>query len=223
MTRGFGLCDSTDDYSTWDAAYVLGSLTEADRAEYETHLPACAACLHAVAELKDMPALLSELDSATAGDLEPPNMLPALMFEVRRRRRRSQLLAWSCRAAAVLLTVGLLVSAWTRPQPAVYVHAQPMDQVGTTALASTVTLGSRHWGTVVDLSCVCLAPVYAPHDKLAMVVIGRDGAATRLATWTADPGHTATPVGGIATPIDQIAAVQVISADNGRVLLQRVM
>jgi hypothetical protein len=54
-----------------------------------------------------------------------------------------------------------------------------------------------------------------------MVVVNRDGTHTQLATWVAEPGHTATPAGSISTPVDQISAVQVVSADNGKVLLQR--
>ncbi len=96
-----------------------------------------------------------------------------------------------------------------------------MAQVGTVALASTVSVKSQHWGTYIDLNCVCLAPVNSRHDTLAMVVVGRDGSQTRLATWVAEPGHTATPAGSISMPIDQIAAVQVVFADNGKVLLQR--
>ena len=80
-----------------------------------------------------------------------------------------------------------------------------------------------HWGTFIDLKCVCLAPLTAHHDTLAMVVVGRDGSQTRLATWVADPGHTATPAGSISTPVDQIAAVQIVSADSGQVLLQRAL
>jgi hypothetical protein len=37
----------------------------------------------------------------------------------------------------------------------------------------------------------------------------------------AEPGHTATPAGSISTPADQIAAVQVVLADNDRVSLER--
>ena len=55
----------------------------------------------------------------------------------------------------------------------------------------------------------------------AEVVVSRDGTHTQLATWVADPGHTATPTGSISIPVDQIAAVQVVSADNGKVLLER--
>ena len=109
------------------------------------------------------------------------------------------------------------------PAPAHQVTAssQPMAQVGTTLLASTVQLSSQNWGTSISLDCVCLAPPTAHHDTLAMVVVGRDGRHTQLATWVAEPGHSATPAGSISAPVDQIAAVQVVAADSGQILLQR--
>lgn len=223
------------DYVMWDAAYVLGSLSPADRREFEAHLNVCPSCSQAVAELSGMPALLSKLDGGTvasinAGDhtVEPPNLLPPLLSEVRRRRRRSRVVAWSAgSAAAALLAIGLFVGVVahspTAPPPQASVSALPMSQVGTTALASTVSLRNQNWGTFIDLNCVCLAPVTAHHDKLAMVVVSRDGTHTQLATWVAEPGHTANPAGSISTPVDQIAAVQVVSADSGQVLLQRAL
>jgi hypothetical protein len=33
-----------DKYAQWDAAYVLGSLSELDRREFEAHLEECWAC-----------------------------------------------------------------------------------------------------------------------------------------------------------------------------------
>jgi hypothetical protein len=54
-----------------------------------------------------------------------------------------------------------------------------------------------------------------------MVVVRRDGSHSQLATWVAEPGHTATPAGSIATPVNQIASVQVVLADTGHVLLER--
>jgi anti-sigma factor RsiW len=240
LIRGFGLpgdsdvpTDESHDYATWDAAYVLGSLSPADRREYETHLSVCPLCNQAVSELSGMPALLSKLDGGTvaamgADDLTPaPNLLPSLLSEVNRRRRRVRMVTWtSGAAAAVLLAVGLFVSvAWQHPTspppPQASVSALQMAQIGTNALASTVSISSQHWGTYIDLNCVCLAPVTAHHDKLAMVVVSRDGAHTQLATWVADPGHTANPAGSISTPVEQIAAVQIVSADSGQVLLQR--
>jgi hypothetical protein len=84
-----------------------------------------------------------------------------------------------------------------------------------------VSLSRQQWGTHIVLKFVCTAPVDAHHDTVALVVVGRDGSQSRLATWVAIPGHTATPTGSISTPVDQIAAVQVVLADNGRVMLQR--
>jgi len=51
-----------DKYAHWDAAYVLGSLSETDRREFEAHLDECRTCWDAVTELAGMPALLSLLD-----------------------------------------------------------------------------------------------------------------------------------------------------------------
>ena len=130
VIRGFGLpgdsdvpaCDSHD-YATWDAAYVLGSLSPADRREYETHLSVCPLCNQAVSELSGMPALLSKLDGGTvaamgADDLTAaPNLLPSLLSEVHRRRRHVRMVTWtSGAAAAVLLAIGLFVSiSWQHP------------------------------------------------------------------------------------------------------------
>jgi anti-sigma factor RsiW len=246
VIRGFGPPGESDlpvgdshDYATWDAAYVLGSLSPADRREFEAHLSVCPLCTQAVAEISGMPALLSKLDSETVTAIaadqtaEPPmapNLLPSLLSTVRRRRGRTRLMAWSASAAAAaVLAIGVFVgvaghsptSAPPRAGVSALPSALPMAQIGTKALESTVSFSSQHWGTVIDLRCVCLAPVYAHHDRLAMVVVSRDGTHTQLATWVADPGHTATPGGSISTPVDQIAAVQVVSADNGKVLLER--
>lgn len=221
------------EYATWDAAYVLGSLSPADRREFEAHLSVCPLCSQSVGELSGMPALLSKLDGGTVAAMddgdhleEPPNLLPSLMTEVRRRRRRVRMVTWtSGAAAAVLLAVGLFVGVGSHhpasTPPQVSASVLQMDQVGTKALASTVSLSGQQWGTYIDLNCVCLAPVTAHHDKLAMVVVARDGTHTQLATWIADPGHTAKLAGSTSTPVDQISQVQVVSADNGQVLLQR--
>jgi len=49
-------------YTLWDAAYVLGSLSDVDRREFEAHLGECRSCRDAVTELSAMPALPSLLD-----------------------------------------------------------------------------------------------------------------------------------------------------------------
>jgi hypothetical protein len=64
---------------------VLGSLSEMDRREFDAHLGECRACRDAVAELSDMPALLSllDLDDITDEDdpiaVRPPSPQPDLV------------------------------------------------------------------------------------------------------------------------------------------------
>jgi anti-sigma factor RsiW len=225
-------------YAMWDTAYVLGSLSATDRREFETHMPDCPACRQAVVEISGMPAMLSQLDGNDIAAIngcghlsEVPAMssqlLPSLLAMVGWRRRRTRLMTWTISAAAaVVLTIAVAVGIQGRlptspPPHTTTVSALPMAQVGTTMLASTVALSGQQWGTYVALKFVCLAPLDAHHDTVALVVVGRDGSQTRLATWVAIPGHTAMPTGSISTPINQIAAVQVVFADNGQVLLQR--
>ena len=225
------------EYAIWDAAYVLGSLSSVERREFEAHMANCPLCRSAVGELIGMPVLLSQLDRDEIAAIDnrsrvepllPAELLPSLLAKVSWRRRRSRIVTWTAEAvAAAVLAIGVLVgvgghyptSVPTPPQASVSV--QPMAQVGTNRLASTVSLSSQQWGTFISMNCVCLAPLNAHHDTLAMVVVGRDGSHTRMATWVANPGHTATPAGSISTPVAQIASVQVVSADDGQVLLER--
>jgi carotenoid cleavage dioxygenase-like enzyme len=50
------------DFAMWDAAYVLGALSDADRLEFEAHLVGCISCREAVTELTAVSPLLSLLD-----------------------------------------------------------------------------------------------------------------------------------------------------------------
>jgi hypothetical protein len=235
----------THQYTTWDAAYVLGALSDADRREFEGHLTTCPTCHRAVGELAGMPGLLGQL---TRDDVEsidqfgslddgppgaPPEVLGSLLDSVRSRRRRARMLAWGgvC-ASAAAVAVGLFVAI--RPIPAVSPPASPPGAAATLSMApvqpspltATVNLVSHSWGTGIELNCTYAAePANAPPDDddgdtLAMVAVGRDGSHTRLATWVARPGIVASTAGSVALRVDQIASVQIVSADTGDVLLQ---
>jgi hypothetical protein len=56
-----------------------------------------------------------------------------------------------------------------------------------------------------------------------MVIVGRDGSRTQVATWLGLSGATALPSGNTPMPKDQIASVQLVSVDSGQVLLERQM
>ncbi|MFI9411900.1 anti-sigma factor family protein [Nocardia gamkensis] len=130
------MTDITDDFSTWDAPYVLGSLTREERLQYESHLAACRDCRGAVAELAGLPGMLALVEtdialamiepSARTGEsaaVPPPPPMPALPTlpppprladAAERRRRRSGWtsvgIAVASAAAAVAIAVPIAIS-----------------------------------------------------------------------------------------------------------------
>src|SRR5258708_37393820 len=101
------LVGHSDEYALWDAAYVLGSLSDVDRRVYEVHLLGCQSCRQSVDELRGMPALLGQLsvDEVAAidgggSDELSPRVLTSLLATVRRRRRNARLATWAVAAAA---------------------------------------------------------------------------------------------------------------------------
>jgi len=65
-------------YAMWDAAYVLGALSGADRREFEAHLGGCISCREAVTELTTTSPLLSLLDyeQVSAADTDSSSAAP---------------------------------------------------------------------------------------------------------------------------------------------------
>ena len=232
-----------DRYVTWDAAYVLGALSSAERREYEAHLETCDRCRDAVADISGMPALLAMLDTADVQALdethpEPPPLPPAVrqqvLDKVRWRRRRSRwLMSAAVGLAAALLAVGLVVairpemvglqSGTTTEDTA---QQLPMNKLVETPFSATIALNSFGWGTRIDMACSYgdwsggAAP---PPSNLGMVVVGRDGSRAQIATWLGMSGATALPSGNTPMTVSEIAAVQLVSADSGTVLLERTL
>jgi anti-sigma factor RsiW len=79
-------------YREWDVAYVLGSLSPADRQVYERHLALCPPCEHEVCRLAGTAGLLSRVPAKWAVESlgpsagVPATVLPRLARAVRRRR-----------------------------------------------------------------------------------------------------------------------------------------
>jgi hypothetical protein len=228
-----------DRYVTWDAAYVLGSLSSAERREYEAHMETCQRCRSAVAEISGIPALLAMLDLEDVRALEDetpetpplrPEVLDSVLDKVRWRRRRSRwLMSAAVGVAAALLAVGLVIAI--RPEivglenytPQETVQALEMTKVSTTPINASISLTGFGWGTRIDMACTYgdWGQRDAPPQNLGMVVVGRDGSHTQVATWLGLSGATALP--SATTPIQkgEIAAVQLVSPDSGKVLLEK--
>ncbi|WP_227999939.1 anti-sigma factor [Mycolicibacterium sp. P1-5] len=230
----------THPYALWDAAYVLGSLSTAERRAFEAHIEGCASCADAVSDLGGMRALLSQIDRGYVDTLDEadkqaglPPVRNELLTKVNTRRRRSRAATWTLSAAAAV-AIGLFVAVQSNPM-AVTPAPQPgqasaltMTPMKPVPLTATVTLTRRSWGTRIEMQCTYEAgPMDADYrgeeadDKLAMVAVGRDGSRTQLATWTARIGMPAQLGGSTSMPVDQIASVQIVSAGAGAVLLER--
>jgi hypothetical protein len=232
--------DRQDDrYRTWDAAYVLGALAGDDRREYEAHLTRCDRCHSAVAELGGIPGLLAmlDLDEVSAlDDAQPdpplrPEVLTSVLDRVSARRRRAR---WwtttALAAAAVLLAVALVLAI----RPATFglgtgtespptAQMQEMAKVSETPINASIALTGYGWGTRIDMACSYgdWGRRDAPPQNLGMVVIGDDGSRSEIATWLGLSGATALPSGTTPMPLDQIAAVQLVSSPDGKVLLEK--
>jgi hypothetical protein len=241
--RAPSLVGQSDEYALWDAAYVLGSLSDVDRRKYEAHLRSCPSCRQSVDELSGMPALLGQLtvDEVTViddggSDAPPPRVLTSLLATVSRRRRNARLATWAVAAAAVVTVIGVLAGVQFHSgapgsvPPRTDASALTMTPVAPTELTATVAVTAEGWGTQIDMNCTYPAEAGTsasdgdePPAKLAMVVVGRDGNHDRLATWMAVKGVRATLDGSTSMAIDQIATVEIVSADTGNVLLQRTL
>lgn len=225
-------------FRDWDAAYVLGSLSVDDRRRYERHLAECGSCAAAVAELAGLPGLLSKVSPAEAEaslaqspPVAPdmlPGLLPRLVADVERRRRRTSrwfaglgIAAVAAAIAAGVVVVPALVTSFTDPAP------QSVSVQLTSVVESPLTAGIRlveeEWGTRIDMECrYRVGDGYGTEvaADYAMYVTDAAGDEAKLATWTASPGHTATPSGTTSLPLADIRLVEVRAVPTGEVLLR---
>ena len=226
-----------DPYATWDAAYVLGSLSGNERREFEAHLATCPRCSAAVAELSGIPALLAQLtaeevealdDPATEAPPLRPEVLDTLLQKVewrRRRRRRFSVITLAAAAAvlAVALVIGILPGMRGGGDEGPMASAVTMSKVAQTPINAAITLTGFGWGTRIDM--VCTYGDYASRgqattEKLAMVLVDHNGTQSEIATWVGVNGATALPSGNTTMQKDQIKSVQLVDTDTRAVLLQ---
>ncbi len=231
MNDGHG-CEFAQD----DAAYVLGALPPAERLAFERHLETCAACAAAVRQLAGLPGLLGRLpldavESAPEPEPLPHTLLPRLVQDVRRAQRRRHW-AVGLAAAAAVVAIGaagataLAVMSDDEPPPTATATAtgQAMTPLDQDRVDASVALTSVAWGTRLDLTCSYDEPSGGyqhddPPPTYSLVVRTQDGSVEQVATWKALPGKTMHLTGATALDTDQIASVEVRTAE-GRPVLQ---
>lgn len=211
-----------DRYVHFDAAYVLGTLSGADRRDYERHLATCRRCRDAVRELAGLPGLLAKtpLEGVPPNAPHPPEpLLPRLLDRVnldRRRRRRVTAAAWVTAAVAACLAVVMAVTMrpdTSRPAAAPTVT---MSASRGAPIEGTVRLENVPWGTRITVWCSYAA---GPDSiSYAIVAVDRDGKASQVGTWRARPGRTYEIVGATALERSEVAAVEVRTSNGVTVL-----
>lgn len=225
-------------FGEWDAAYVLGALSPAERRDFETHLEACERCRSAVSELTGLPGLLGRLDTsrafellrdhegtdaASAGIIPPPPAELVSRIERREARlhlRRARVLVGVAAAAVVAGAIALPVALSTVPHPNVTTE---LSAVVASPLTAKVTLTTVGWGTRIEMNCrygdAAAGTSENARWNYALWVVSRDGASSELSSWSATSDSSVSLTAGTAVPVNRIAAVQV-RADDGTVLLE---
>ena len=170
-----------DKFAEWDAAYVLGALSPAERREFEEHLSDCPSCQAAVAELAGIPGLLAQVSPGDAAMLSmtvdndadrgepstssaaeealiergpPASLLPKMIKAARVRRRKMLATVAGIAAAVVLLIGGVAVAAGLlpfRPESPQRVAFSPVVPSAITAVADVIPMED---GTEIKVECV---------------------------------------------------------------------
>jgi hypothetical protein len=225
-------------FAEWDAAYVLGALSPADRREFEDHLEECERCRAAVAELSALPGLLGRLDDARAfallehPDDETVSSAPAdLVARIRERDRtqrvrRTLLSVAGLAAAAVLASVlTLAVPALVTTAPVPQAHSAFVPVAGTTIPVDvTLDLFPAEWGTRIKMDCVyhpAGAGADGPYGPVvySLWVVGTDGSEHSVSTWNATPGGEVFLDAATADSLGDIEQFDLRSADGDTVFM----
>jgi hypothetical protein len=230
---------SACDYAELDGSYVLGGLSPAERQDYERHLATCEDCARSVRELAGLPGLLARVDPvilepAPAAEPVPATLLPSLVREVGRSRRRRLFATVGVAAASVAAVVAMALTTLgggtppvagppSSPSPnqaaPVGMSMIPVGEVPVTASLAFTPVG---WGTKLDLTCT-----YRPEDfgyqlpkaaTYVLYVVNRDGSSERVGTWRALDGKTMHFSAGTADKVGDIATVEVRTQSGKPVL-----
>ena len=236
----------TDPFAEDAGAYVLGALSNADRAAFVAHLRTCPDCQEAVTDVEELPGLLALVPAE--GPVDPPtSVLSGLLAEVERLEQDDQLAArraargrrwWTgaglaaAAAAGVVLSGQLVPMPWTEGAPVVVATATttvPLTSEAEVPITASVDLTAVRWGTKVDVTCSYQAGQggqggqYGPGAVYALIVYDAAGGTEEVATWTVVPGVEMNVPGATATPLDQITRVDLVAVSGGTVVLSGVV
>lgn len=215
------------EFATLDAAYVLGSLAPAERAEYESHLRTCDECAKAVRELAGMPGLLARvpadvLEEPLLPHPVPDTLLPSLVAAAQKQQRRRTIRTALLAAAAVaVIATGSAVVATSLDgdeapdaSPPVVVETtsppQQMTPVGDSRSEGWLSLTPlASGGTRLDLDCTYGSGYGGDGYTYKLVVRTKDGLRHDVAKFFARAGEEEQVSETTDVDVDEIVKVEV--------------
>ncbi|MBP2324684.1 RNA polymerase sigma-70 factor (ECF subfamily) [Kibdelosporangium banguiense] len=218
----------TDPYREWDVAYVLGSLSPAEREEYEQHLSTCDECSAAVASFESMPAVLSAVPKEQAAELlDAPaeaDLMPSLARAARTSRRWSRIRIGAALVGAA--AAGAVLTIFLRAPEPVPQQQQAFPTMLTQTIPSPVTasvnLVEEPWGTRIEIKCDYAVPKGGQGRSLgyALFVVDSSGTASQVGTWNAGPGTSMTPSASTDVPRSKITRIEIRLLNSDKALLE---
>lgn len=222
----------TDPYRQWDVAYVLGSLSPSERADYEQHLSTCDSCSAEVASLAGIPRILSALPTEQAIHLleedapAEPDLMPGLVRAARSSRRWARIrTAGALVAAAAVGVVMTLVLDSPAPPPAPEAQRAfqtMLTQTIPSPVTASVNLVEEPWGTRIEIKCDYAAPSEGQGRSIgyALYIVDSGGTAVRAGTWNAGPGTSMTPSASTDLPRANITRIEIRLLSSDKTLLE---
>jgi hypothetical protein len=221
---------TNDDLAEWDAAYVLGALSQQDRRTYEEYLAVNPDRAAELTELAGLPGILNVLTREeavalieTAGDApveRPLDLMPSLARAAAKRERRARrtMLGAALATAAAFLIAGGIVGATVFPRstPSTQTVAmqamQPTPRGGVTA---ELAVTEKKWGTQLNWACEYTADWSRNVKSYDLVVTTTDGVQTAVGSWL-PAGDEATGLSAATSiPTSQIRTVDIrVSGTN---------
>ena len=225
-----------DRYASWDAAYVLGALSPAERMEFEEHLAGCPACRSGVAEIAGLPGLLASVDPEDAASLTeaptsdgepaedsaPVGLLPGVLASVRRQTRLTRVLVGTAAAVVLLLGVGFGVG-WLRPDAdqARRLAFSPVEPSNITAVVDVVPLAR---GTQLDVECQYGGAAYPDpsggQPEYSIVVTDRSGHSSSVKDWPVSTEKVMHPSGTTPLRISDIRDIEIRATASDETVLR---
>jgi hypothetical protein len=219
------------EYAELDGSYVLGSLSPGERQDYERHLATCESCARSVRELAGLPGLLSRVDpvileSAPVAEPVPATLLPSLVREVGRVRRRRLFATVGVAAAAAIAVIATTLASLgggappaasppsSNPSSTAVPASLSMIPVGGAPVTGSLAFTRVGWGTKLDLTC-SYRPDWEGYQELpaaatyGLFVVTREGTTEQVGTWRAIGGKTMHFSAGTAAKEGDIASVEV--------------